>query len=178
MGLVAVSDDCPLTPAELRVLALLMEGLTYEQIAVAVSRSQSTVRTQLHNAYRRLGVTTSYQAVLECVRSGWLTWGDADPHQATLMRIEELFRRLVTAVESRHASASLTPRQRGYLEAFERYMQSATREQRLVTRHTMNEALATMFDESRVAGSSGRRSREVIAELGLFAEAGPEAVAA
>ena len=51
-----LSQECPLTPAELRVLELLMDGLNYEEIAQALGRATSTVRSQLHNAYRRLGV--------------------------------------------------------------------------------------------------------------------------
>jgi putative nucleotidyltransferase with HDIG domain len=66
------ADPCPLTPSELAVVTLLGEGKLYKQIAQELHRSTSTIRTHLHNAYRKLGVYDRAQAVLLAERHGWL----------------------------------------------------------------------------------------------------------
>lgn len=163
-----VVGECPLTQGELRVLRLLMEGLTYEEIAASLNRSPSTVRSQLHSAYRRLGVATSYQAVLTCVREGWLTWDDGDPERAILMRIEDLFRHLVLAVESRQEREreQLTDSQRQYLAAFDRHLQARAPGERVASRAQMDTALVTMLDEAEVPVPTGRGDDDVISNLG------------
>jgi DNA-binding NarL/FixJ family response regulator len=65
-------DPCPLTPSELAVVRLLGEGMVYKQIAQELDRSLSTIRTHLHNAYKKLGVYDRAQAVLMASRQGWL----------------------------------------------------------------------------------------------------------
>jgi DNA-binding NarL/FixJ family response regulator len=50
----------------------LSEGKLYKQIAVDLERSTSTVRTHLHNIYRKLGVFDRAQAVLTATRHGWV----------------------------------------------------------------------------------------------------------
>lgn len=67
-----VPDGCPLTLRELRVLAARARGFTNKQTALALRCSSSTVRTDLHNAYRRLGVNGAAQAVIVCYQAGWL----------------------------------------------------------------------------------------------------------
>lgn len=158
-------SECPLTRSELRVLDLLKDGLTYNEIAAAVDRATSTVRSQLHSAYRRLGVTTSHQAVLECVKSGWLAWDEGDPGQVTLMRIEDLFRHLVKAVEARRGRdhEQLTVAQRQYLQAFDDHLQAPSCEQQSTCRSAMDRALATMLTEAGVP--SRRRPRDVLDSL-------------
>jgi DNA-binding NarL/FixJ family response regulator len=64
--------DCPLTPRELEILQHLAAGLTYKQIAVATEISPCTVRTHLHYAYSKLGITDRAQAVLKAVAEGWI----------------------------------------------------------------------------------------------------------
>jgi DNA-binding NarL/FixJ family response regulator len=63
---------CPLAPAELQVLRLLSDGLTYKQIAEKRYRAVSTIRTQLHSVYGKLGVLDRAQAILKAVEEGWL----------------------------------------------------------------------------------------------------------
>lgn len=142
--------DCPLTGTQLRILELLMDGLTYEQIARQLGRSPSTVRSHLHTSYRRLGVGTSYQAVLECVRLGWLSWSNGHPEQATLMRIEDLMRQLVRGVAGRRSQPRLTPAQRSYLEAFEDHLQARPGDERADARQALTGALDTMLREAEV----------------------------
>jgi LuxR family maltose regulon positive regulatory protein len=53
----------PLTPAELRVLELLRTQLTRDEIARQLLRSRSTVKTQIAEIYRKLGVHTRTRAI-------------------------------------------------------------------------------------------------------------------
>src|SRR3954452_687880 len=57
-------DPCPLSNAELVALRGLAGGHTYKELAAELRRSRSTIRTQLHNAYKKLGVRDRAQAVL------------------------------------------------------------------------------------------------------------------
>lgn len=52
-----------LTRRERECILPLARGLTYEQIGDELGVSQSTVRTHLHHAYRKLGVRNSREAV-------------------------------------------------------------------------------------------------------------------
>lgn len=65
-------QDCPLTDRELSLLARLADGAVYKQIAYERSLSVSTVRTHLHNVYRKLGVVNRAQAVLAANEYGWI----------------------------------------------------------------------------------------------------------
>lgn len=59
-----------LTSAELVALKGLAKGKTYKQIATEEHKSVSTVRTQLHGIYAKLGVVDRAQAVFEAARRG------------------------------------------------------------------------------------------------------------
>lgn len=157
-------DPCPLTPAELRVLELLMQGLSYDEIALALDRRTSTIRSQLNSAYRRLGVRTSYQAVLQCVRAGWLVWSEDDPEIAILIRIEELLRRLVLAVEARE---ELSAEQRAYLESLDEYLRARDPGMRDHSRARMEDSLRTMLARTGASAEPHVDRRDLIAELGL-----------
>ncbi len=61
-----------LTPSEHDVLVRLASGATYKQVARQRGSSFSTVRTHVHNAYRKLNVNTAMQAVTLAIREGWL----------------------------------------------------------------------------------------------------------
>lgn len=62
----------PLTPTELMVIALVAEGLTDREIARESGRAHSTVKTHVHNSMRKLHAQTRAQAVVICIRKGWL----------------------------------------------------------------------------------------------------------
>jgi putative nucleotidyltransferase with HDIG domain len=66
------TDPCPLTRQELRVLQQLGKGRVYKEIAHELGLSPSTIRTHLHNIYRKLGVANRAQAVLFATGRGWL----------------------------------------------------------------------------------------------------------
>lgn len=62
-----VSD---LTPRELEVLELLVEGLASKQIARRLGIAEKTVKAHLTNVYQRLGVSDRTQAALWAERHG------------------------------------------------------------------------------------------------------------
>lgn len=153
--------QCPLTDTELRVLAGVMDGLSYQEIAEQLGRATSTVRSHTNNALARLGVTSSCQAVLECVRQGWLTWSDTDPLAAILLRIEQLF----IALAERDAEA-LTASQREYLEMFDRHVQATTEPARQLSRRAMDVALSVVLEEADIVPHSSPAASEVLEVLG------------
>jgi putative nucleotidyltransferase with HDIG domain len=65
-------DPCPLTARELSIVRLLAESKVYKQIGQELGLSTSTVRTHLHNSYRKLAAADRAQAVLIATERGWL----------------------------------------------------------------------------------------------------------
>jgi putative nucleotidyltransferase with HDIG domain len=65
-------DPCPMSPREVDVLRRLARGMVYKQIAGDLGLSTSTVRTHLHNVYRKLGAMDRAQAVLIATERGWI----------------------------------------------------------------------------------------------------------
>jgi DNA-binding NarL/FixJ family response regulator len=57
-----------LTACERGVILALLDGETYKQQALRRDRSTATVRTHIHNAYRKMGVANSHQALAKWVR--------------------------------------------------------------------------------------------------------------
>ena len=66
------SEPCPLSTREVDALRGLAEGKVYKQIAQELSLSVSTVRTHLHNVYKKIGAVDRAQAVLIARDRGWL----------------------------------------------------------------------------------------------------------
>jgi putative nucleotidyltransferase with HDIG domain len=66
------SEPCPLSAREIDALRGLAEGKVYKQIAHELSLSVSTVRTHLHNVYRKIGAVDRAQAVLIARDRGWI----------------------------------------------------------------------------------------------------------
>jgi HD-like signal output (HDOD) protein/DNA-binding CsgD family transcriptional regulator len=65
-------DPCPLSSRELAALRGLSRGLVYKQIGQELDISTSTIRSHLHNAYKKLGAIDRAQAVLIATKAGWL----------------------------------------------------------------------------------------------------------
>lgn len=65
-------EPCPLSKRELDALRGLAEGKVYKEIAAEMSLSASTVRTHLHNVYRKIGAADRAQAVLVARERGWV----------------------------------------------------------------------------------------------------------
>jgi DNA-binding CsgD family transcriptional regulator len=97
---------CVLSPSELQTLRQMARGLSYAEAAREAHRSHSTVRSLLHNAYKRLGVSTIAQALTVCWHAGWL---DVVPQDG--MPVELGDRRVTWA-------------QRLYLEAFDQSLKA------------------------------------------------------
>jgi putative nucleotidyltransferase with HDIG domain len=66
------SAPCPLSAREIDALRGLAEGKVYKEIAEEMSLSASTVRTHLHNVYRKIGAVDRAQAVLLARDRGWI----------------------------------------------------------------------------------------------------------
>lgn len=66
------TDPCPLSGREMDALRGLADGKVYKQIAAELSLSVSTIRTHLHNVYRKIGAVDRAQAVLIATERGWL----------------------------------------------------------------------------------------------------------
>jgi putative nucleotidyltransferase with HDIG domain len=62
----------PLTARETEMVQKLAAGKLYKQIAADFGLQVSTVRTHLHNTYRKLGVADRAQTVLLARENGWL----------------------------------------------------------------------------------------------------------
>ena len=66
------AERSPLSERETAVLHVLAQGKVYKVIALELGLAVSTVRTHLHNTYRKLGVDDRAQAVLRATEMGWL----------------------------------------------------------------------------------------------------------
>jgi DNA-binding NarL/FixJ family response regulator len=66
------SEPCPLSRREIDALRGLAEGKVYKEIAAEMGLSASTVRTHLHNVYRKIGAADRAQAVLVARERGWI----------------------------------------------------------------------------------------------------------
>jgi putative nucleotidyltransferase with HDIG domain len=66
------AEPSPLSPRETGALRGLAAGLAYKAIADEQGIRPSTVRTHLHNVYRKLDVSDRAQAVLRATEMGWL----------------------------------------------------------------------------------------------------------
>jgi putative nucleotidyltransferase with HDIG domain len=65
-------EPCPLSRREIDALRGLAEGKVYKEIAAEMGLSASTVRTHLHNVYRKIGAADRAQAVLVARERGWI----------------------------------------------------------------------------------------------------------
>lgn len=65
-------EPCPLSKREVDALRGLAEGKVYKEIAAEMGLSASTVRTHLHNVYRKIGAADRAQAVLVARERGWI----------------------------------------------------------------------------------------------------------
>lgn len=68
----ASAEPSPLSEREHDALVKLSEGKVYKQIAEELGLSVSTVRTHLHNIYRKLEVVDRAQAVIKAREQGWV----------------------------------------------------------------------------------------------------------
>ncbi len=64
-------DVTEISPREMEILQLLVEGLEYKQIAQRLFLSSHTVRTHIYNIYKKLHVTSKMQAVRVAMKKNW-----------------------------------------------------------------------------------------------------------
>lgn len=61
------------TERQKTVLQLLAQGMTYDQIAMRIGYSHSTVRMELMAMYRAFDVSSRREAIVEAIRAGVIT---------------------------------------------------------------------------------------------------------
>lgn len=61
-----------LTPAELRIVMLLVEGLTLKQISLEIGTSFRSVKRHMQNVRRKTGTVSMYQVIAVAVDRGWV----------------------------------------------------------------------------------------------------------
>ena len=62
-----------LSEREVEVLRLGVEGLGNKEIAAKLSLGSRTVQTHWRNIFNKLGVCSRTEAIIHCLRKGWLT---------------------------------------------------------------------------------------------------------
>lgn len=132
--------DCPLSARELECVSSLADGLLMKQIAVKHGVEVSTVRSQLHTAYRKLGVSNRVEAVLAASTNGWID----NPVNRAVHRLAVAIERLA---DCRHAANPLTEEQRVYLAAFDEMLFARSDRQKIAAREKMRSGLAMMLGE-------------------------------
>jgi len=70
-----------LSERELQVLQQGAEGLSNKQIAVALAIGPRTVQTHWRNIFDKLGVYSRTEAIVHCLRKGWLTLDSEESRQ-------------------------------------------------------------------------------------------------
>lgn len=65
-------DDCPLTPRELEILAIVRTGVPVAEVAAAVHLAPGTVRNYLSAAMAKLGLDTRHAAAHHAWEQGWI----------------------------------------------------------------------------------------------------------
>jgi len=61
---------------ELQILKLIAKGMSNREIARQLFISERTVQTHVHRIFEKLGVSSRTEAVLYCLKEGWLTMED------------------------------------------------------------------------------------------------------
>jgi NarL family two-component system response regulator LiaR len=61
---------------EIQIVKLVAKGMSNREIARQLFISERTVQTHVHRIFEKLGVSSRTEAVLYCLREGWLTMED------------------------------------------------------------------------------------------------------
>jgi DNA-binding CsgD family transcriptional regulator len=104
----------PLTRRQMQVMELLVAGNTYQQAAAELGLSRSTVRSYVHQSYLKLGVGSIGPALLRMQELGWMAQPEPPPKDPCKVGGE--------VVDYYPDLEPLTPAQRLYLQAFDRYL--------------------------------------------------------
>jgi hypothetical protein len=125
---------------------------------VRLRLSGSTVRSHTQNIYSKLRVKSSSQAVLQCVRRGWVA-GDAGDGEL-LAAYRAITRELIDAIESHR---EVTPAQKRYLDAFDRRLRGESA-------NLSDPLLRLLGDVGLSPGSRGLEARSITQEARARAE--------
>lgn len=63
----------PLSPRELQILGIIGKGSTNKEVAETLCISSHTLKNHLNNIFKKLAVEDRTQALMVCVRRGWVT---------------------------------------------------------------------------------------------------------
>jgi DNA-binding CsgD family transcriptional regulator len=113
---------CILSVRELDTLRQLARDLTCAEAAQEAGCSESTIRSHLHTAYRRLGVSKLWQALAICREAGWL---DIVSEEGAVVEL---------------ADRRVTWAQRLYLEAFDQSLRAGDDPAEVRRTETLREA--------------------------------------
>jgi hypothetical protein len=121
----------------------MARGISYETAARETRRKVSTIRSLLHTAYGRLGVTTIAQALAVCTSVGWL---DEVRDDGALVEL---------------ADRRVTWAQRLYLEAFDQTLRAGDDQaERERTAQLRSAALGGMYREADMSAPPWRVARD------------------
>jgi DNA-binding NarL/FixJ family response regulator len=65
-------EDCPLTPREMEVLKLIVDGLSNPEIAEALTITKATAKAHVHSILQKLCVDDRTQAAVLAMRQGYV----------------------------------------------------------------------------------------------------------
>ncbi len=67
---------CQLTSREKEVIKLVARGLSNKEITVQLNLTNKTVAQYLYKIFRKLGVQSRVQAIIQVLKIGWLVIDD------------------------------------------------------------------------------------------------------
>ena len=103
--LVRLGGDLGLTGRETRVLALIAQGLTNDEIAARDFLSINSVKVYIRHAYRKIGVNSRSQAAIWAVQHGFSTASDASTFPTDDRRSGSCCSACAGALSGQHDSA-------------------------------------------------------------------------
>lgn len=65
-------SDCPLSPAEMRVLIFLSNGMAHKDIAAELDRSEMTITSHVRSSFQKTGTFNRHGLVAMALRKGWI----------------------------------------------------------------------------------------------------------
>ena len=158
MSVTTLPLGCPLTKHQLAAVEAVARGESQKQFAASTGRTRATVRSLLGAAYGRLGVDGAPQAVVECVRHGWLGITPSGVRQ------------LNAPDPGLDGPEGVTARQAVYLEAFEQLLRAREPDEARASAKVMDRALGQVFDEAEMTPRRDRRREaffdRLIADMG------------
>lgn len=72
-GISEPDSKLPLSQRELQILAIIGQGCTNKEVAETLCISSHTLKNHLNNIFKKLAVEDRTQALMFCVRRGWVT---------------------------------------------------------------------------------------------------------